>query len=201
MGADGSRPGSGSACGACLTAAFVLSEVEATLFPSPRHVSDAFAQLGLVPESFESCVKTFASTRPRSDSRGYQVDLAVDLVEHLGQGIVEMGIPAHTRGAAMRYSAVLREKADLVFGDPSGTRGFVEVEFRPNVEKDLIKFQIGHNAGRLAVAVLLVALDRRQINPSYTTMPEYTKVVRVVTELHIGYPLVVVGVGAARATT
>jgi hypothetical protein len=31
---------------------------------------------------------------------------------------------------------------------------FFEVEFRPNAEKDLVKFQIGKNRGTLGAAVL-----------------------------------------------
>ncbi len=42
---------------------------------------------------------------------------------------------------------------------------------------------MGHNAGWLGAALLILATNRREINPSYTTMPEFSKSVRVVDEL------------------
>jgi hypothetical protein len=94
-----------------------------------------------------------------------------------------------------RYSPRLNEKADLAIGrNGSDSRVFFEVEFRPNVEKDLVKFQIGANSGALAAAVLILAADRNAINRGYTTMPEFQKFERVIAELAPRYPLVVYGI-------
>ncbi len=94
-----------------------------------------------------------------------------------------------------RVSPNLNEKADLAFAtDTDVPAVYCEIEFRPNVEKDLIKFQIAHNRGRLAAAVLVVATARGRINPGYTTMPEFAKVTKIVTELSPPYPLLLVGI-------
>jgi hypothetical protein len=58
----------------------------------------------------------------------------------------------------------------------------------------LIKFQIGHNAGTLAAAVLIMAIDRNTINPKYTTMPLFDKFVQVIAELKLQYPLLLIGI-------
>jgi hypothetical protein len=88
----------------------------------------------------------------------------------------------------------LNEEADLALGtNYNGPRLFIEIEFRPNVEKDLIKFQIGANTGALTAAILVLALERNNINRSYVTMPEYSKFVRVIDELGPSYPLIMLG--------
>lgn len=69
----------------------------------------------------------------------------------------------------------------------------METEFRPNVEKDMVKFQIGANAGVLSVAVLILTSDRNSVNAGYTTMPEFAKFERVIDELRPVYPLLVLG--------
>ena len=69
-----------------------------------------------------------------------------------------------------------------------------EIEFRPNYEKDLVKFQIGANSGILAVGVMILALDRRSLNPGYTSMPEYASALRIIDALQPKYPLLIVGI-------
>lgn len=64
----------------------------------------------------------------------------------------------------------------------------------PNVEKDLVKFQIGWNRELLAAAVLVLPVDREAINPRYTSMPEFGKSARVIGELRPAYPLLLVGI-------
>jgi len=97
--------------------------------------------------------------------------------------------------ASDRYSPELNETADLALANGSSERRiFFEVEFRPNAEKDLVKFQIGANRGTLAAAVLILAIDRNNINRSYYTMPEYRKFERIIEELQPNYPLLLLGV-------
>lgn len=105
-----------------------------------------------------------------------------------------MGRVANLRTADSRYSPKLNEEADLALGPKyTGPRLFIEIEFRPNVEKDLVKFQIGANTGALGVAILVLTLDRNNINRSYVTMPEYSKFVRLIEELRPSYPLLMLG--------
>lgn len=71
---------------------------------------------------------------------------------------------------------------------------YFEIEFRPSVEKDLVKFHIGHRANRLSVGVLILALDRGRLNPGYTSMPEYRKFSRVISEFGPQHPLLLLGI-------
>lgn len=134
-----------------------------------------------------SCVHT-----PSSHQQGGLQQYLADTIErHLATTLTtSYGLSR----ADDRYSPELRETADLAlahgFSEP---RIFFEVEFRPNAEKDLVKFQIGVNRGTLAAAVLVLAIDRDNINPRYYTMPEYGKFERIIHELQPGYPLLLLG--------
>jgi len=124
------------------------------------------------------------------DGVGFQLDLGPTIEQHLSTVVTGHGL----RSASTRYSPNLNEKADLAFGqDYTGRRVFVEVEFRPNVEKDLVKFQIGMNTGALIAAVLILTSDRKSVNAGYTTMPEFAKFERVIDELRPTYPLMMMG--------
>ena len=101
----------------------------------------------------------------------------------------------HVTRASSRYSESLGERADLAIGGAGSGALYVEIEFRPNVEKDLAKFQIGHHKRRLAVGVLILALDRNELNSSYGSMPEYSKFQRVIAEFRPLHPLLLVGIG------
>ena len=121
---------------------------------------------------------------------GFQRDLGPTIEQCLSAALTTNGL----RAANRRYSPTLNEQADLSFArEFSDPRVFVELEFRPNVEKDLVKFQIGSNAGTLAAAVLIVTSDRNSVNPSYTTMPEFAKFVRIIDALQPAYPLLLLG--------
>ncbi|HXG53703.1 MAG TPA: hypothetical protein VNN77_20055 [candidate division Zixibacteria bacterium] len=100
-----------------------------------------------------------SSYTPR-DGVGFQRDLRLTLEGHLSAVLAQHGL----RLANTRYSQKLNENAELAFGrDYSGKGVFAEIEFRPNVEKDLVKFQIGFNTGALAVALLILTTDRTSV--------------------------------------
>lgn len=63
-----------------------------------------------------------------------------------------------------------------------------------------MKFSIAARRGLLGVGVLLVAKARHEINPGYTSMPQYDKVVRTVSELAPTFPLVVLGLSIETRT-
>jgi hypothetical protein len=69
----------------------------------------------------------------------------------------------------------------------------VEIDFRPNYEKDMIKFMIAARAKRLAAGILIVVDDRRSLAPSYTTMPQFSDVENVLNELAPAFPLFLLG--------
>jgi len=47
---------------------------------------------------------------------------------------------------------------------------------------------------------LVVATNRGRINASYTTMPEFDKTARIITELAPPYPLLLLGIGGEHRT-
>lgn len=129
---------------------------------------------------------------PLNPDRGYQQDLAHELESYLRDTFTKQG---PWKIADNMYCSELNEKADLVLGsDDVELRIYFEIEFRPNVEKDLVKFQIGCNSNRLGAAVLILASNRKEINPDYSTMPEFHKFVTVIRQLHPSYPLLLLGI-------
>lgn len=171
---------------------FRITEVKSAFFPSEPMVRHALDQAQVSSTEILVALAAFTCKAPRTDGQGYQMSIAHELERHLSTTLTR-GKPVYAGGS--RYSPRLNEKADLAIGASTGdSKVFFEVEFRPNVEKDLVKFQIGHNAGSLAAAVLILALDRSAINPRYTTMPEFAKFERVIAELAPTYPLLLCGI-------
>jgi len=171
--------------------AFKVTEVSHHCWPSEAFVEQALGTFGLSIRQVREGLSNFVHPRAADPSRGFQQDLAGTLKQHLRE---YLGQVANLKVVGSRYSPKLNEEADLAFGSSyNGPRLFIEIEFRPNVEKDLVKFQIGANTGTLVVAILVLALERNNINPGYKTMPEYPKFVRVIEELHPSYPLLMLG--------
>lgn len=171
---------------------FETTEVRTTTFPSDEAVETALARLGLSSERIKQVLFGFVCAAPPRDGFGYQQSLARELENYLADILTHDG---SLERASDSYSPRLNERADLALEHPgTGDRVFFEVEFRPNVEKDLVKFQIGHNNGRLGIGILIVAIDRTAINRQYTTMPEYAKFVSVIEELRPAYPLLLCGI-------
>lgn len=170
--------------------AYRLTQIEASFFPAEEAVHVAFEQAGLPESDFRALLRGFVcGAGPRT---GYQMAIAAELERHLARGLLSP--PDRVRGGT-QYSPALAEQADAAVEIPKlGKRIYIEVEFRPNVEKDLVKFQIGHNSGRLLLGILVLAIDRNAINPGYTSMPEYRKFVRLIKELAPVYPLALYGI-------
>jgi hypothetical protein len=161
-------------------------------FPDASRVAAALASAGLPLGSLEAAIRAFVCPDARRPGFGYQQSIADHLQSHLRSTLSTSGL----RPVSTRVSPNLHEEADLALApDGSGRAVYFEIEFRPNVEKDLIKFQIAHNRGGLATGVLMVANERQRINPAYTTMPEFDKVARILTELKPPFALLLVGIG------
>ena len=170
---------------------FRITRVDRTAFPDATSLSESFAAFGIPAATLEASFESFVCSAPLEAGRGYQQSIARELEHHLSE---ELGAPEHRVVRRARYSPHLNEQSDLAIRrDGTDSFVFIEIEFRPNVEKDLIKFQIGKNSGRLAGAVLVLMTDRNSVNPRYTSMPEYRKFVRVIGELRPQYPLLLVG--------
>jgi hypothetical protein len=171
---------------------FCISRVEVASYPGDSAVTAALARFGLDVAGVRAACLAFACSAPVTVGEGYQQRIAEQLERHLSDVLCRQG---RLRPADVQYSPRLGEKADVALRSESGTaRLYCEIEFRPNVEKDLVKFQIGANAGTLGVALLIVALDRNSINRAYTTMPEFRKYAKVIAELRPSYPLLLVGI-------
>ncbi len=154
-------------------------------------MEQALGTFGLSIGKVRGSLGAFIHQRPIDPNHGFQKDLAEAMERHICDDLQRGGI---LKSANRRYSTVLNEAADIALGSSyNGSRLFIEIEFRPNVEKDLVKFQIGANTGDLGVAILVLAFERNNINPSYTTMPEYPKFVRLVDQLQPNYPLLMLG--------
>lgn len=174
---------------------FIVTSVSLRTYPSQSAVGQALQPFCVTARTFEEILTHFKGKSPSSDGVGYQIVLAQELEDHLEVALRRNGLAA---GSA-RYSPHLKEKADLALVMQGyQPRIFVEVEFRPNVEKDLVKFQIGYNEGTLAAAVLVLAERRKDVNLGYTTMPEFRKFVEVVDRLRPPYPLLMLGLRGIR---
>lgn len=171
---------------------FKITDVKIALFPNNKAITTALGGFRLTVSDIEDQLRHFVCEAPKRSYEGYQTVLAKKLETHLERGFPKNGV---LRLVGKNYSARLNERADLVIGwNAQEKRIYFEIEFRPNVEKDLVKFQIGFNSSRLAVAVLILAVDRTAINPNYTTMPEFQKFVRVIEEFQPIYPLILTGI-------
>jgi hypothetical protein len=174
-----------------------VSDVTLAEFPSAGHVDQALAEFGVTANDIRSAILGFTCQEDLRVGEGYQQHLAHHLEHHLGAFLrTKPGVSA----TSSRYSDSLGEKADLAILGRSGGGLYVEIEFRPNVEKDLAKFQIGHHSGRLSVGILVLAINRANVNPGYTTMPEFAKFVRVIPEFRPLHPLLLIGIDGRHVT-
>ena len=143
--------------------AFRITDVRTTSFPSEEAVSGALGALGLAATDITGPIERFICGAALTPDVGYQQSIARELEDHFAS---QFQSGEHRIGRRARYHSELNEQADIAIGRPdSDKQVFIEIEFRPNVEKDLIKFQIGRKSGRLACAVLILALDRNVVNP------------------------------------
>jgi len=103
-----------------------------------------------------------------------------------------------TKGGAMLYrcgySKTMGETSDVAVGRKGHPKKiFIEIEFRPNEHKDILKFLIGYKQQILELGILLVAINRESIAKHYYTMPEYEKCVQIIKELQSDCPILVIG--------
>jgi hypothetical protein len=170
---------------------YCIHDVQFAFFPAEDAVENALARFAITPTAIREALLAFQCPVEATTPGGYQQYLA----HHL-EGYVEtilLNGPGIKR-ASPNYSSNLGEKADLAVSGSGGGSLFVEIEFRPNVEKDLAKFQIGYHSGRLAIGILILAISRGRLNAGYTTMPEFGKFSRVIPEFKPQHPLLLVGI-------
>lgn len=179
---------------------YCISEVRHREFPDAGAVSSTLASLGLSLDEVVAAFRGYICPIAPTTGRGYQTDLAEDLKGYLEKTLRRDGLHPTRARHELAYSRTLNEHAEFgLVHDGSSRRVFVEIEFRPNFEKDLIRFQIGASEGILAAAVMVLAIDPRSIDAAHTTMPTYEAVTKVVEALRPSYPLILIGLRGAHA--
>lgn len=168
-----------------------ITSIEKRCFPDENLLTDALGKVNLTFNEIEEILCRFVCSDPVITGFGYQQSVATELESHLRSTLTQNN---RLTSVSTKISPELNESADLAVAERYDMPAiFFELEFRPNFEKDLIKFQIAANRKKLLAGVLIVTVDRRKLNPGYTTMPEFRKVVRVVEEVDPKYPLLVIG--------
>ncbi len=128
-------------------------------------------------------------TFSRTSNRGFQVELHKQLVDLFALFFRGKGLSI----CDVQYSSSIDLRADLVIGNPiNGRRIYIEIEFRPNEFKDIVKFQIGYKH-ELELGILVCAKNRDNINRGYTTMPEYKKCKNIIIALEPESPILLIG--------
>ena len=170
---------------------FQVLGVEQRSFPDAAATSAAAVTLGISVAQLESWLARFTSATPVRHGIGHQQVLAAEIERHFETSLVAAGL----QRAPTSVSPALGERADFAAspdGRPPALLG--EIAFRPNFEKDLVKFAIAARRGLLRLGVLVVATRREEINPAYTSMPQFDKVVRVVQEFAPTFPICILGI-------
>lgn len=179
---------------------YCISEVRHREFPHAGAVSSALASLGVSLDEVLAAFRGYICPISPTVGRGYPTDLAKDLEGYLEKALQREGLRPTRARHELTYSRTLNEHAEFgLVHESSNRRVFVEVEFRPNFERDLVNFQIGASEGILAAAVMVLAIDPKSIDAAHSTMPTYEAVTRVVEALRPSYPLILIGLRGAHA--
>lgn len=179
---------------------YCISEVRHREFPSASAVSAALAPLGLSLDEVLAAFRGYICPVAPTTGRGYQADLADHIKGYLEQSLARDGLRPTRHKQFLSYSSALNESADFgLIHERSNRTVFFEVEFRPNFERDLLKFQIGAGEGKLAAAVMVLSIDPKSIDTTFATMPSYDSVTRLIEVLKPPYPLVAIGLRGSHA--
>jgi hypothetical protein len=179
---------------------YCISEVRHREFPNVAVVNKALAPLGLSLDEVVAAFRGYICPIAPTSGKGYQADLADDIKGYLEKTLPRDGLRATRNKQFLAYSRALNEHADFgLIHERSNRIVFFEVEFRPNFERDLIKFQIGAGEGTLAAAVMVLSIDPKSIDATFSTMPSYESVTRVIEALAPSYPLIAIGLRGSHA--
>lgn len=179
---------------------YCISEVRHREFPAPNAVASALSTLGISLDELLTAFRGYICPLAPATGRGYDADLAEDLKGYLAKALQHDGLRPTSNRLHLSYSRSLNDHADFgIIHERSNRTVFVEMGFRHNYERDLLKFQIGASEGTLAAAVLVLSIDPKSIDATFATMPSYESVIKVVEVLKPSYPLVVIGLRGAHA--
>lgn len=179
---------------------YCISEVRHREFPAPNAVATALAPLGISLDELINAFRGYICPIAPSTGRGYDADLAEDLKGYLAKTLQREGLRPTSNRLHLAYSRSLNDHADYgIIHERSNRTVFIEMGFRHNYERDLLRFQIGASEGTLAAAVLVLSIDPKSMDAALTTMPTYESVVKVIEVLKPSYPLVVIGLRGSHA--
>ena len=169
---------------------FKISNVEHYVSPSGLNVDEILNAYG---SSLTDMKKTMmdAELVHRNRTKGFQIELAEQLKSVLERHFRGLGGQLYSGSG---YSPAMRETADVAVSRRGYSKKiFIEIEFRPNEHKDIVKFLIAYRNGSLDLGILIVAKDWEKINPTYHTMPIYDKCKLIITELRDECPMLLMG--------
>jgi len=171
---------------------FKVCHVNLYMSPQDLNADDILSRYGVSVRDLDDVVKSAEFVHSKK-SRGFQVELARQLEELFKKLPWSRGVYVTNKA---RYTPAMRETPDVAIGWQNCERKiFIEIEFRPNEHKDLVKFLIAHRHQQLDLGILVVAIDRKEINENYYTMPQYDKCLRTIEELRDECPILLMGIG------
>src|SRR5438034_5653297 len=128
---------------ACQPMAFSITGLRSFPWRDEAQVSASLQPYDLALDELGAAIRSFTDGTDPGVKRYTEV-LAANLAEHLRAALKRPGLNPQTRKRDARYSGDLDHNADVVVWRANEQRGvFIEIEFRPNFEKDLVKFRIG----------------------------------------------------------
>jgi hypothetical protein len=169
---------------------FKISNIQNYLSPSNLNINAILNIYGTSVTALESVLKNTLFIYQNS-TEGFQKELAEQIKNVLEKHFQGVGGQLYS---GRLYSSALGEKPDVAIGLKDHPKKiFIEIEFRPNEHKDILKFLIGHKRQNLELGILIVAINRDTINKGYYTMPEYEKCVQIIKELQDDCPIWIIG--------
>ena len=162
--------------------------------PNTTIVDDILVAYGASLAEIRQALRTYDFVRQKT-YQGFQIELGKQLGNLFADLFENKGLRVYTQPREARYSPTIDLRADLVVKGPAHARGiYIEIEFRPNEYKDIVKFEIGHRRRLMELGILVVAQHREHINPDYTTMPEFVRCAKLVAELEPRCPVLLIGI-------
>lgn len=173
--------------------AFKIIDVEMYASPRNLNVDNILEHYLTTCEEIKNALKE-CTFRHNNTEKGFQIELHEQLQDFFCQFFSTKGLSAYSMG----YALMIALESDVgVQSKTNGKRVYIEIEFRPNEFKDIVKFQIGYKH-KLELGILVVAKNRKNINRKYTTMPDYKKCKNIIVALEPECPILLVGLDGER---
>jgi hypothetical protein len=150
-------------------------------------------QLGLNQVFIEEIISSLLEVRFPSPNQRIKFKLSNQIIQKFQNTFETFS----TDNNDIKCDERLNYKFDGVF-ENQGSRIGLEIQFRPDFLKDITRFQLGFHSGKVHAIIYIVAIERETINPRYTTMPKYDKVVEHLCLLNwLQVPILVIGINCS----